>query len=256
MPDNLNEVEAVIRGKRRYAALLGDCLDLGRRLPEAFVDAVIIDPPYGMSYRGMDDKQPPILNDERPFIWWLHDAFRVLKPGGALACFCQWKGQEDFKVAIRLAGFAIRSHVIWDRKQGGMGATHNTFAPRHDVIWFATKGRFAFPSGRPDSVLPFANVPSQRRVHSTQKPTDLMAELVRRLAPRGGIVYDPCMGSGSTGVAAIAGGYRFIGIEMDQHNYNEAVQRLSAAMPRERTKLAPDPRAYVAPQPHYMRAIA
>jgi len=153
----------------------------------------------------------------------------MLKTDAALACFCQWKGQEDFKTAIRLAGFDVRSHVIWDRLNGGMGATHCTFAPRHDVVWFATKGRFRFPNGRPDSVLPHANVPTKRRVHSTQKPHDLMTQLVRKLTPVGGIVYDPCMGSGSTGAAAIAAGYRFIGVELDARNFANAKRRIVAA---------------------------
>lgn len=133
------------------------------------------------------------------------------------------------RLGIRLAGFNVRSQVIWDRRNGGMGATHTTFAPRHDVIWFATKGRFAFPNGRPDSVLSFSNVAASKRLHSTQKPDDLMRELVRRLTPAGGIVFDPCMGSGSTGAAAVALGHRFIGVELDDHNFKVAQRRLRDA---------------------------
>jgi site-specific DNA-methyltransferase (adenine-specific) len=224
------QLDELIAGKRRHLLIQGDCLDFGRQAPAEIFDSGITDPPYGMSYQGKDNKRDPIANDKRPFIWWLNDAYRMLKPDAALACFCQWKGQEDFKTAIRLAGFDVRSHVIWDRLNGGMGATHCTFAPRHDVVWFATKGRFSFPNGRPDSVLPHANVPTMQRLHSTQKPLDLMTKLITKLTPKGGIVYDPCMGSGSTGEAAIAAGYRFVGCELDPANYANAKRRIERAL--------------------------
>ena len=220
MPRWAKQLDDLIAGKRRHLLIQGDCL----------VDSCVCDPPYGMSYQGLNNKRAPIANDQRPFIWWLNDAHRLLKDVGTLACFCQWKGQQDFKTAIRLAGFDIRSHVIWDRLNGGMGATHCTFAPRHDIIWFATKGRFRFPNGRPDSVLPHANVPTARRLHSTQKPDELMVKLVTKVTPKGGIVWDPCMGSGSTGAAAIAAGYRFIGAELDPDNFANAKRRIEAAL--------------------------
>ena len=53
-------------------------------------------------------------------------------------------------------------------------------------------------------------------VHETVKPTDLMAYLCRLVTPPGGVVLDPFMGSGSTGKAAVAEGFRFIGCELDQ----------------------------------------
>lgn len=252
MPTWQKHVDELVAGRRAYTLVQGDCLDVGRRLPGEVADACVCDPPYGMRYRGLEDRRPPIANDERPFIWWLNDAYRVIKPGGALACFCQWKGQEDFKRAIELAGFQIRSQVIWDRMQHGMGHPGCTFGPRHDVVWFATKGRFRFPAGRPPSVLAHANVPARSRVHSTQKPDELMLRLVRHLVPAGGIVYDPCAGSGSTGAAAVAAGYRFLGIELDEVNHRIAAQRLREA---ERSR----PKAKLAGRIHYtplQRAVA
>lgn len=51
--------------------------------------------------------------------------------------------------------------------------------------------------------------------HPTVKPTDLMRYLCRLVTPPGGVVLDPFMGSGSTGRAAVAEGFQFIGIELD-----------------------------------------
>lgn len=247
------QLDDLIAGKRQHLLIHGDCLDFGRHAPHGFADSCVPDPPYGMGYQGKNNKRAPIANDKRPFIWWLNDAYHMLKADAALACFCQWKGQEDFKTAIRLAGFDVRSHVIWDRLNGGMGATHCTFAPRHDVVWFATKGRFRFPNGRPDSVLPHANVPTPRRVHSTQKPLSLMTQIITKMTPSGGIVYDPCMGSGSGGEAAVAAGYRFVGVELDAGNFAEAKRRIMAATSNGR------PKAKLCSQIHYApcrRAVA
>lgn len=66
--------------------------------------------------------------------------------------------------------------------------------------------------------------------HPTVKPLDLMCYLVRLVCPRGGTVLDPFTGSGSTGVAALAEGMRFVGIEQDKEYADIAVGRLKLAL--------------------------
>jgi hypothetical protein len=67
-----------------------------------------------------------------------------------------------------------------------------------------------------------------RNPHPTVKPTDLMRYLCRLITPPGGIVLDPFMGSGSTGKAAMAEGFRFIGIEREAEYIEIARARISA----------------------------
>jgi hypothetical protein len=69
---------------------------------------------------------------------------------------------------------------------------------------------------------------TSRNIHSTVKPTDLMRYLCRLITPPGGIVLDPFTGSGSTGKAAIAEGFRFIGIEREAEYIEIARARISA----------------------------
>lgn len=64
--------------------------------------------------------------------------------------------------------------------------------------------------------------------HPTVKPTELMSWLVRLVTPQGGVVLDPFMGSGSTGVAAKREGMGFIGIERDEHYFDIASSRLES----------------------------
>ena len=211
----------------------GDCLEVMRSLPENSVDAVVTDPPYGIDYqsgrRYKLAKLPKIANDERPFVWWLYDAFRVLKDGGAILCFCRWDVQDAFRLAMEWAGFTIKSQVIWDRQIHGMGDLKAAFAPTHDVIWFGVKGRFEFPGKRPQSVIRIPRLSGQVLAHPNEKPVDLMRWCVESVTPKGGTVLDPFAGSGSTLVAAIEGGYRAIGIEVDP-TYCEIIRKRMAEL--------------------------
>ncbi len=200
-------------------------MDVLRTLDAESFDTVVADPPYGIGYelKGIgrplqenyaDGRGTTIANDQRPFIWWLHDAFRVTKQGGALICFCRWDVQEDFKRAIELAGFRLRSQVIWDRMCHGVGDLKAQFGPQHDVIWFAVKGRrFAFPGKRPKSVIRHLRV--MKTMHPNQKPVPLLKELIEAVTPAGGRVLDPFAGCGSAWEACAEAEFDYTGIEID-----------------------------------------
>ena len=72
-------------------------------------------------------------------------------------------------------------------------------------------------------------VTERKNIHPTVKPTELMRYLCRLVTPKGGVVLDPFMGSGSTGKAAIEEGLSFVGIEMDQDYFEIACARIEAA---------------------------
>lgn len=81
-------------------------------------------------------------------------------------------------------------------------------------------------SGKPSSIGQYV---TQRNIHPTVKPTDLMAYLIRLITPPGGVVLDPFMGSGSTGKAAIREGFKFIGVEREAEYIEIARARIEAA---------------------------
>lgn len=78
----------------------------------------------------------------------------------------------------------------------------------------------------PTDILDFPGVPVNQLQHSSQKPVDLLEYLVRTYTQRGDVVLDNCMGVGSTGVACLRTGRDFIGIELDEHYYDIARERL------------------------------
>lgn len=214
--------------------LQGDCLELMTSIPDSSVDAVITDPPYGIDFQSAwrieAERMPKIANDKAPFIWWLYGAARVLKISGVLICFCRWDTQEAFKSAIEWAGLSVKSQVIWDREVHGMGDLKGSFAPQHDVIWFAVKGKgFSFPRKRPKSILRHQRVNGCSLVHPNEKPVDLMLDIVKSVTNVGDVVLEPFMGSGSTGVACVNTGRNFIGIEKDPSYFEIAKKRIEEA---------------------------
>jgi DNA modification methylase len=85
----------------------GDCLDVLRTLPADFVDAIVTDPPYGLSFMGKRwDYDVPSVE-----IWG--ECLRVLKPGGHLLAFAGTRTQHRMAVRIEDAGFEIRDMIAW-----------------------------------------------------------------------------------------------------------------------------------------------
>ena len=215
---------------------LGDCLDVMQGIPDGSVDMVMTDPPYGMNFQSNRSKNGPrhkkIEGDSAADFRWLQDAFRLLKPdGGGLISFCDWNTSHRWREEIERAGFVIKSQVIWDRLHHGMGDLKGAFAPQHDIVWYATKGRRIFVNGRPKSVMRHKRPsPADDHGHPTCKPVALMEELIRATDDgSGSVVLDPFLGSGTTGVAAANTGRRFIGIERDPDYFTVAQARIQKA---------------------------
>lgn len=216
---------------------LGDCLDVLPCLEAGSVQAVIADPPYGIDYQSawrIDRAtwKPKVANDDAPFIWWLCRVPRLLTTPGALLCFCRWDVQEAFRLAIEWAGLDVKSQAIWDRESHGMGDLNGSFAPQHDVLWFAAQGRFCFPGSRPKSVFRSLRLGGVELTHPNEKPLPLMVDLVESVTAAGDLVCDPFLGSGSTAKACIQTGRRFVGCELDEKRFWEAVEGIQAELSR------------------------
>ena len=85
------------------------------------------------------------------------------------------------------------------------------------------------PQRFPGTVIP-AKKPRERHGHMTTKPVDLLRHLVRVFSPPGAVVFDPFVGSGSTGVAARVEGREFIGVEIDEAMARVAENRILSVL--------------------------
>ena len=85
----------------------GDCIDVLRELPDASVDSIVTDPPYGLGFMGREwDNLPPGLP-------WAQECLRVLKPGGHLLAFGGTRTWHRLACAVEDAGFEVRDSIAW-----------------------------------------------------------------------------------------------------------------------------------------------
>lgn len=230
-----------------------DFRDLGDRIDAGSVDAVITDPPYGSggfspaeTMRSSKDKYvtsdaryahdlPDIAGDALyPLAWqslmhaFVADAVRVLKSGGVFLAFIDWRNLPVLHYVVMRSGLRLRGVVVWDKLNGR--PIRNGFRMQSEFIIWATNG--ARMEIHPAVFLPGVlrhQTMLNSKVHVTQKPVSLMDDLIQ-VCPPGGTVYDPFCGSGTTGVAALKSGRKFIGSESVRHYFDVAVDRLNAAV--------------------------
>lgn len=210
-----------------HRVVKGDSMIKLRSVADESAQLVLADPPYGIGYHSRQGVK--VINDKHPYIWWLNEAHRACKPGGGILCFTRWDIQDAFKLAIESAGFKIRSQIVWDKCVHGIGDCKTQFAPKHELIWWAIKGRFAFPDKRPMSLISVPRPSGNMRTHPTEKPVELMTQLIQATTRPGDLVVDPFTGTGATGVACVHTGRRFFGTEIDGKYARKARERIAQA---------------------------
>lgn len=234
----------------------GESLEVLQALVPGSVDAVITDPPYssGGAFRGdraVDTKTKYLSSgsgniekttdfggdnrDQRSFhFWstlWSSAALRASKPGAPALFFTDWRQLPVSTDYLQSGGWVWRGVVPWAKKTARpqMGR----FSAQCEYVVWGSAG--PMPIERGVGCLPgfyeFA-YPSDRE-HITQKPVDLMAAMVE-ICPAGGLVLDPFMGSGTTGVAAVQMGRHFIGCEQSSEYFDVACRRIEAAQQQAR----------------------
>lgn len=247
----------------------GDCLELMKAIPDGSASMVLCDPPYGVTNKGSEAGR---WDSVIPFEPMWAQFWRVAKPNAAVVLFAQgmftarlmmsqakfWRynlvwskvrssgflnanrqplrGHEDICVFYREQPtynpqFAICADGKRTHSRGRLDGkvTNSCYGNRHEVATPVTNRKF------PTSVLTFAKPPPSEVVHPTQKPVDLLRWLIRSYTNAGETVLDCCMGSGSTGVAAVWEGRNFIGIEKDERYFAIAQKRIEdeQAKPRQ-----------------------
>ena len=207
-----------------------DCMEFMKTAENGYFDCCIADPPYGIDYQSArrTDRnrwKPKILNDEAPYTEWIKPMFDKMNDGGRLICFYRWDVQESFFEAIIQAGFKLKSQIVWDKVIHGMGDLNGGFAPQHELIIYATKGKYEFQKNRPKSVYRCARVDPEKLIHPNEKPVELIAAIIRNITNIGENIVDPFGGSFSTAVACYNEGRGCISTEQHKDYYEAGVKR-------------------------------
>jgi DNA modification methylase len=189
------------------------------------VKCVITDPPYGMNYisnrRTASEKDKGISNDGNLdlAIETVNKVFSKLynkmEENSALFCFIGWKQEKYFIELIENIGFEVKNVLIWNKNNHGTGDLIYSFAPKHERIIYATKGKVKLNYRHPD-VLEGSDI---RTNHPTSKPIDLLKKLIESTTLQNDIIVDPFAGHGSTGIAAKELNRNYWLCELDYENY-------------------------------------
>jgi len=202
---------------------LGDCREILPTIGK--VDAVVTDPPYGTDHvgRGYGRKRRAILNDCNIDVCVDGlEASAALLDDGILLAFHSDKNAAEF--VTRVEAFAPRRYsLVWDKKNPGTG-----FGVRrqHELITVFCKAR-PILAGTCFSVLSYYR---DAKLHPHMKPLQLMRKLLEVFTHAGTTILDPFMGSGTTGVAAVQMGRKFVGIEMEPKYFDIACKRIEETL--------------------------
>ena len=236
--------------------LHGDCLELMKDIPDGSVDMVLTDPPYssGGLFAG-DRKQSTRAKycvekykgsarfqnfsgdnmDQRSFTEFMRMVLskcrQKAKPESIAAVFVDWRNLAAMTDAIQAAGWIYRGIVVWDKGQSR--PVLNRFRNDCEYVVWGTNGQRKVDRKPGAIVLPgcyhIKGVSSKNKHHQTEKPVELL-ECLLAICPEGGMVLDPFIGSGSTGVACIRTKRDFTGIELDKRYFETAKERIEKAV--------------------------
>jgi DNA modification methylase len=228
----------------------GDCLEVMAGIPAGSVDLILCDLPYGTTACKWDAVIPfePLWAQYR----------RIAKPNAAIVL----TASQPFTTALITSNPKdFRYCLVWDKTKGGNFALarKQPMKSHEDVCVFyraqptynpemETRGAVRKKGGGkasdnfgivptvsfnntyyPKSILQFSTGSRTDHHHPTQKPVALMEYLIRTYTNEGDTVLDNCMGSGTTGVACMNTGRRFIGIERDETYFEIARRRIEEA---------------------------
>lgn len=214
----------------RVLLVNGDCADVVPLIPIESIDAVVTDPPYGIpnfaafvrkSTRVIDGGEGSYNETDDPY-WWIQLISTQVVNGGHVSFFIDRQTIEAALSTLRSCGPSW-----WNKyylvKNAPPPTPRPSFVSAVEECLIAEKrcgSRKWFGGGSvPNRWIGLTpNRAGKSHGHPTEKPLDAIEALCTSLSPEGGLVADPFMGSGTTGVACIRTGRRFIGIEKDVEN--------------------------------------
>lgn len=237
---------------------LGDCLQVMKDIPDHSIDMILCDLPYGTT-RSKSDKRLSF-----PDLWRQYK--RIIKDNGCIALFGQGlfyadlvhSNRKQFRYEfmwdkVLVSGFLnanrmpLRRHeliAIFYKKPPTYNPQFSEGKPLHSKgkaykdktptnnnygdFKAVDDSRAGSTKKYPTSILKYPKPHPSVAKHKTQKPYDLCEYLIRTYTNEGETVLDNCMGSGSTGIAAVRCGRNFIGIEKDAEMFEKAAELISA----------------------------
>lgn len=236
--------------------IMGDSRDVIKRIPDNTIDFILTDPPYNLGQHSTGNIPLPgrsaMNNDVAEWDMvdfnpeeWAEDFIRILKPTGNLFIFTsynqigRWYNCLDHR-------FDTSNFMVWHKTNPAPKIFKAGFLNSCEMVFTCWNKKHTWNFSTQKDMHNFIESPICMRPerlsdpkHPTQKPVSILKRMIEIATNAGDIVFDPFMGVGSTGVAAIELQRRFIGIELDSKYFYAAKNRIDNIVNRQvKTKMS------------------
>jgi len=239
----------------RVRIYLGDCLDILDRFSERSVHMIFADPPYFLSGggptcqsgrrvavdKGSWDKPADIESNHAFTTAWLEKCRRVLDDNGAIWVSGTTHVIYSVGFAMQQLGYRILNDIIWFKSNAPPNLGCRCFTHSTETVLWASKSRASKHTFNYKLMKEIAGGKQMRNLwelraptkaekafgkHPTQKPVALLDRVVVAGSCAGDVILDPFSGSGTTGIAALRHGRRYVGIEREPEYVELSVRRI------------------------------
>lgn len=263
-------VEPYYENKEHFVNLFhGDCLQLLPQFPRNSIDTIFADPPYFLSNGGITchagrmvsvnkgkwDVSQGTEENHKFNLAWLSECQQVLTKNGVI--WVSGTAHVIFSIgfAMQQLGFKILNDIIWFKPNAAPNLSCRYFTHSTETIIWAAKNQKSKHNFNYKLMKQLGNGKQMRNLweitppqprekihgkHPTQKPLKLLERILLASTNEGDVVLDPFNGSGSTGVAALRLGRKYIGVEISQEYLDLTIRRLEDELTNPRFQLAAD----------------
>ena len=231
---------------KEYTIINGDCMDYFSQIPSKSVDLILTDPPYNIAKYSTGNIELPgrkALNND--IAGWdlnpidpsafLADFKRIIKPDGNIFIFTSYNLIGRWHAAFD-SEFDTFQFFVWHKTNPVPKIFKNGFLNSCEMIVCMWNKGHKWNFSRQNEMHNFFESPICMRPerlsdpkHLAQKPVKLLEHIIKIASNEHDIVFDPFMGVGSTGAAALKSNRKFIGVEIEDIYYNAAKKRLSSS---------------------------
>lgn len=263
-----NEITPYYENEEYHIKLFkGDCLEILPLLPRDSIDMIFADPPYFLSNGGITchagkmvsvnkgewDKSNGIDENHSFNLTWLTECQSVLSSSGAI-----WVSGTSHIIysvgfAMQQLGFKILNDVVWYKPNASPNLSCRYFTHSTETIIWAAKNKKSKHKFNYDLMKQMSNGKQMRNVwefsppqkseknygkHPTQKPVKLLERIILASTNEGDTILDPFNGSGTTGIAALKLGRKYVGIEISDEYLELTTKRIEDEINSPRLQLA------------------
>lgn len=227
--------------------LCGDSRDVIKRIPDSSIDFIFTDPPYNIGKHSTGNiplaGRSALNNDVAEWDWedfhpeeWADEFVRILKPTGNLFIFTSYNQIGRWYDCLDKR-FDASNFMIWHKTNPAPKIFKAGFLNSCEMIFTCWNKRHTWNFLSQAEMHNFLESPICMRPerladpkHPAQKPLSILRKVLRIASNEGDIVFDPFMGVGSIGVAALELGRKYIGVELDKKYFAAAKSRIEEKM--------------------------